>query len=157
MPTLEPLPAGGWEALRSLDVDEWLWLDMEAPGIHLATTLPERAPAQTSHVWGWSAESLVRARVDLDLPGGVVGAILRLDTEQGGELVDVRQADGRRWAPGDGRVRVSYPEALKDRARGLTLYDVTRTTVTESGRTSMMPLEFVRLEEGLATRSGSAP
>lgn len=157
MPALSPLPAGGWASLQSLPMDEWLWLDMVAPGIHLESTLPATQPAQISHVWGWSSDTLVRARVDLDLPSGVAGAILRLGPNAPGEMVHVRTSAGRRWAPGDGRVRVAYPPNLQERARGLTLYEVTRTTVSARGRSSMMPLDFVRLDQELATYPAVGP
>lgn len=145
MARLEKVAEGGWDALRALDMDEWLWLDMESPGLHNANALPATPPSQVSHVWGWSAAALVRARVDRDLPGRVAGAVLHLAEDGTGEQVDVSTAEVRRWTEGDGRVRVSYPASLKDRARGVTLYRVTRLATTTGG-VSMMPLEFVRLD-----------
>lgn len=43
--------------------------------------------------------------------------------------------------------RTDHPAALQDRVRGVTRYEVTRTTTSDSGRVSMMPVEFVRLDE----------
>lgn len=147
MAGLEPLPAGGWDSLRSLDMDEWLWLDMEAPGLHSGNVLPESPPSQVSHVWGWSKEALVRARADRDIPSQVVGAVLHLGSETTGERVEVRVTRARRWGPTEGRVRVAYPPGLQDPARGVSLFRVTRSAVLHGGEVSMMPLEFLRLED----------
>ena len=147
MASLEKLPEGGWDALRSVDMDEWLWLDMDSPGLHIANVLPATPPPQVSHVWGWSSNALVRARVDRDIPGRVVGAVLHLADGGTGEQVDVSTARSQRWAEADGRVRVSYPPGLKDRSRGVTLHRVSRMAVTARGAISLMPLDFVRLAD----------
>jgi hypothetical protein len=61
-----------WAAARALlDGCACTWTDFD--GIHLANTPPERLPVAATHLWGWSADRLVRLRFDT---GAVYTAVL---------------------------------------------------------------------------------
>lgn len=52
-----------WATARTLlDGCSCTWTDFD--GIHLTNTPPEHAPVAATHLWGWSAERLVRLRFD---------------------------------------------------------------------------------------------
>lgn len=64
-----------WVALHSLDYQHWLWLDMAGSGLHYGTSLPVAPPSQISHIWAWSTDGALRARLDRDV-----------DASRGGQL-----------------------------------------------------------------------
>lgn len=138
-----------WEALQRIGAEQWFWMDTDvaASGLHLAEALPER-PDEVTHVWGWSDDLLVRARVDLDLPGGVAGALLYLrQPDRDASAISADLDRGRLWDPTDGRVH-------SDPAAPIFAGDPEVTTWTvwvehrSENRTWRMPLQFFRREAG---------
>ena len=65
-----------WATLRGMTGASWIWLDMTGTGLHTGAELPAAVPAQLSHAWGWGPGWWVRARADVDLPGGIRAVLL---------------------------------------------------------------------------------
>jgi len=123
-------------------MDEWLWMDTDTSsrGLHLVNQLPSEQPVQVTHVWGWSETQLVRARVDIDLPGGgVVGAVLTLAEGDEGVLAQV-------WKENDGRINAVYPPSLTARSGLVRLHAVDHPTRMSDGELELSRLQFLKLE-----------
>lgn len=145
---LEPLPVSDWSALCSAPVDEWLWLDMVDPGCHRGP-LPAEQPTSVSHLWGWSADTWLRVRLDLDAQGGIAGAALLTTRTTGeGEPVHVVSTPVRTWAVGESRV--SIPQAVESLVAGFggTLYTAHtfRTSASPRRGLTMTALQFIELD-----------
>ena len=146
---LSPLAARTWDDLRALQVEEWLWIDTTQPGVHRQKTLPAAAP-QVTHVWGWTGAWAVRARVDVDLPGsvvGVVGASLTwgVTPPAGADEVDVTETTRPVWALGHGRSSIREIPGLVEKTGSVDLITLDVQRVVDDGTTvTFVPLTFIR-------------
>lgn len=113
---LQGLGRCSWDELGSLGMTHWLWVDTAREAVRLESRLGA-PPREASHVWGWSGDECVRLRLDPDLPGGMVGARLRIgdaDPVDGWESVEVERRDAQAWRSSDARVAATYPAGLSD-------------------------------------------
>lgn len=149
---VETLAAKTWAELRAVGCDEWLWLDTDGDGVHVAAELPEAEPWQVTHVWGWASDRAVRARVDVDLPHpsgdtGVAGAVLRWGEASVGAdpEMDVEEGTHRVWHAGGGRADMKPVDGLHEGAAGVRLRSLMVDVVTAdaSGLTSQA-MTFLR-------------
>lgn len=148
---LEPLNTTSWTGLGELSIDEWLWIDTAAPGVHVADRLPASAP-EVTHVWGWGPSAAIRARVDVDLQTdqgdvGVVGAILRWgDRSPDDRTVSVRETRRHVWDVADDRAAMPVVAGLSGDSSAADLLSLeTHVDVGDGERDIvLMPLVFLR-------------
>lgn len=139
------LTATCWADLADMEMDNWMWLAMDAGGIHRADRLPADAPPQVSHVWGWSREVCVAVRLDPDLPNGMVGARLGIATALADTSWRVsRQSRNPIWPHGDAHVNHSAaPDFYGE--EGQPLWDIECIQVSQIGAKGLATLDFLRL------------
>lgn len=140
-----------WAGLGALDIDEWLWLDTTAPGLHITNHLPHR-PADITHLWGWASERWLRARIDHDLPGsGLVGAVLSVGSALGSVPTEYTQTQAPLWGISDGRVGRARQDDILDRPgandplRTATIRTAFLVKTGTDGTLTRVPLAFVAL------------
>ena len=117
---LTPLGPMTWAdvAQHVQGIDTWFWCDSRKPGWHLESALPDVAPPDCTHVWGWTRRAVwVRLRIDSAGPGGVTGALLSAGGASAGPLVTASVVEARTWAQGDGRVAARLGEVAGAPAR----------------------------------------
>lgn len=135
--------SGSWSNLRGVSgIEGWLWLDTTGHGLHEGSALPEPLPAGLSHVWGWGPGERIRVRHDVDLPNGLVGALLRWSSTDG--LMERRLTP---WQKGQHEIALQDP-ILRDPSRSISVIDVAHETASTRGDRSLTTLQFIALSEG---------
>lgn len=149
---IEPVAVARWDDLAALGCREWLWLDTDAPGVHLVATLPPE-PAQVTHLWGWADDRAVRVRVDVDLPHatgetGLAGAVLRWGAARPADAaeLDVVTEQHRVWPARGGRAALRAVDGLHETdGSGVTLRSLTcQAAETVGQRTTLQTVSFLR-------------
>lgn len=155
---LRPFGPIRWEALAGVAaLDQWLWFDTAGDGIHQQGELGP-APAEATHVWGWSndGQTCLRARADRSLlPEGIglVGAVLGLNADQPGDVVEVTERPAQIWSPQDGRINAEPTNRVFGGSRLLRRLTVFTHNHLPDGQLLEAPLEFLVLE-GTGPKNG---
>jgi hypothetical protein len=122
-----------WATLRAMTGASWIWLDMTGTGLHVGGELPEAVPAQLSHAWGWGPGWWVRARADVDLPGGI--RAVRLTPSGAGQAT--ANAPGRAVSVTAAPIQgFSTDTAVGHAAPGVTLPEGLRSLVVRLSETT---------------------
>lgn len=126
---LDAQESWSWDQIRDMQCSEWLWLDMEQPGVHLSDALPATPSRQLTHVWGWADGLAVRVRVDPDLVEPAV-AVLRWpkptdDVPAGIEVLDASVGVHPPWPVGNGRANLAAVPGLNAPPENMLLRTLT--------------------------------
>jgi hypothetical protein len=100
------------------------WADLD--GFHCGP--PPAGPPLATHLWAWSADRLLRIRLD---GNDGITAELHLTDPGNSEPVQVAERETATWPPREGRVSAEH----EWRGRAVRIYQVA----------ALMPLEFTRL------------